>query len=46
MSQNENLKSVKKFKTLLYAAVGTAGHHHGLEARTACGRWQSVFKDG
>jgi hypothetical protein len=45
MRQMENLKSERKFETLLCFGVGTASHEHGFEPRTAYGRSGIVIKN-
>jgi hypothetical protein len=43
---NEKLKIArKKIDVLLCAAVGTANHQHGLEARTVHGRHANMLKN-
>jgi hypothetical protein len=37
VSQMKTLKVQKKIEILLFAAIGTASHHHGLEACTMYG---------
>jgi hypothetical protein len=47
MSQMKTLKMRKKIKTPVFAAVDTASHQHGLEARRSavCGRSDTVLKN-